>query len=241
VLEKTKFAMGLAILENAAEQTALIQAIEREELFDVEPKLLEQARHLMARLPFDELDVLVIGEMGKNYSGAGIDPNVIGRLYIVGQPEFEKPRINRIVVLDLSLESHGNAAGIGLADFTTDRLVAAIDREPFLTNSLVSTFVERSKIPLSFPSDREAIQAAIDTCWQVDAAKLRLVVIPNTLELTELWASPALLEQPPHSVGVDSKLRPLPFDAQGNLVQEQLFAHSVRTRRGQARAGSSGI
>ena len=227
VLEKTKFACGLAILENAAEQTAKIQVVEREELFDVEPRLLDEARHLMGRLPFDSLDVLVIGEMGKNYSGAGIDPNVIGRLYIVGQPEPESPRINRIVVLDLSPESHGNAAGIGLADFATDRLVAAIERGPFLTNSIVSTFVERSKIPLPFPTDREAIQAAVDTCWQVDPARLRLAVIPNTLELTELWVSCALAERHsmPAHVQVEEAPRSLPFDDAGNLMQKQLFPH----------------
>ncbi|MBI3466764.1 MAG: DUF2088 domain-containing protein [Planctomycetes bacterium] len=233
ILEKTKFACGLAVLENAAEQTAKIKVVEREELFDVEPRLLDEARELMGRLPFDELDVLVIGEMGKNYSGAGIDPNVIGRLYIVGQPEPDKPRINRIVVLDLSPESHGNAAGIGLADFTTDRLVTAIERGPFLTNSIVSTFVERSKIPLAFPTDREAIQAAVDTCWQVDPARLRLAVVPNTLELTELWVSPALADRKgmPAHLHVEDSPRPLPFDDDGNLVQKQLFPHSVGGRR----------
>jgi hypothetical protein len=223
----------LAILENAAEQTAKVQLVEREELFDVEPRLLEEARKLMGRLPFDQLDVLVIGEMGKNYSGAGIDPNVIGRLYIVGQPEPETPRINRIVVLDLSSESHGNAAGIGLADFTTDRLVASIDRGPFLTNSIVSTFVERSKIPLAYATDREAIQAAIDTCWQVDPTKLRVALIPNTLELTDLWVSPALVDRHvlPKHVVVQSDAIEFPFDAAGNLRQEDLFPHSLRGRR----------
>jgi hypothetical protein len=233
ILQKTKFACGLAILENAAEQTAKVQVVEREELFEIEPRLLDEARALMGRLPFDELDVLVVGEMGKNYSGAGIDPNVIGRLYIVGQPEPETPRINRIVVLDLSPESHGNAAGIGLADFTTDRLVASIDRVPFLTNSIVSTFVERSKIPLSYASDREVIQAAIDTCWQVDPARLRMAVIPNTLELAELWGSGPLVEASRvHGfLEVQSGLQPLAFDSVGNLQQERMFPHSVRGRR----------
>lgn len=234
ILEKTKFACGVAILENAAEQTAKIQLVEREDLWDVEPRLLDEAQQLMGRLPFDELDVLVIGEMGKNYSGAGIDPNVIGRLYIVGQPEPETPRINRIVVLDLSPESHGNAAGIGLADFTTDRLIASIDRAPFLTNSIVSTFVERSKIPLAYPTDREAIQAAIDTCWQTDPAKLRLAVIPNTLELTELWVSPTLSSPGtlPKHCAIKSEANPMSFGANGDLQQEDLFTHSVRGRRG---------
>jgi hypothetical protein len=240
ILAKTRFACGIAILENAAEQTAKIQVVEREDLLDVEPGLLDEARELMGRLPFDQLDVLVIGEMGKNYSGAGIDPNVIGRLYIVGQPEFDRPRINRIVVLDLSPESHGNAAGIGLADYTTDRLVAAIDRGPFLTNSLVSTFVERSKIPLAFATDREAIQAAIDTSWQVDREELRMAVIPNTLELSELWVSPALAQSGrlPQPVHVQSELRPLALDPSGNLIQEKLFPHSLRSRRFHARSAS---
>ena len=138
-----------------------------------------------------------------------------------------------VVVLDLSPESHGNAAGIGLADYTTDRLVRSIDRAPFLTNSIVSTFVERSKIPLAFPTDREAIQAALDTCWRVEPRELRLALIPNTLELTDLWVSPALAqpgELPPH-VELRSEPRAIQFDAAGNLRQQDLFPHSVRGRR----------
>jgi hypothetical protein len=136
VLEKTPFAAGLAVLENAREQTARLQVVEREEVLDVEPRLLEAARDLMGRLPFDQLDLLVIGEIGKNYSGAGIDPNVVGRLLIEGEREFESPRITRICALDLSPESHGNGTGVGIADLTTDRLLAAIDPVPFRMNNL---------------------------------------------------------------------------------------------------------
>ncbi len=93
IVEKTPFVGGLAVLENAREQTARLQVVDRDELFDVEPHLLEEARGLMGRLPFEQLDLLVIGEIGKNYSGAGIDPNVVGRLLIETQPEFESPRI----------------------------------------------------------------------------------------------------------------------------------------------------
>jgi hypothetical protein len=109
----------------------------------------------------------------------------------------------------------------------------SIDRGPFLTNSIVSTFVERSKIPLAFPTDREAIQAAIDTCWQVDAAKLRLAVVPNTLELTELWVSPALLDSSrlPKHVRADAAPREFPFDSAGNFPQDELFPQAVRARR----------
>src|SRR6516162_331132 len=136
VLEKTPFAAGLAILENAQEQTARLQVVDRDELFEVEPGLLEEARGLMGRLPFEQLDLLVIGEIGKNYSGAGIDPNVVGRLLLETQTETSSPSITRICCLDLAPESHGNGTGVGIADLTTDRLLAAIDPVPFRMNNL---------------------------------------------------------------------------------------------------------
>ena len=152
VLEKTPFAAGLAVLENAHEQTARLQVVDRDELMDVEPGLLIEARGLMGRLPFEQLDMLVIGEIGKNYSGAGIDPNVVGRLLMEVQPETYSPAITRIIALDLSPESHGNAVGVGIADLTTDRLLAAIDPKPFRMNTLTSCSLCRSKLPLILPN-----------------------------------------------------------------------------------------
>jgi hypothetical protein len=141
VLEKTPFAAGLAVLENANEQTGRLQLVERDELTDVEPRLLEEARKMMARLPFEQLDLLVIGEIGKNYSGAGIDPNVVGRLLIETQPETDLPSITRICCLDLSPESHGNGTGVGIADLTTERLLSSIDPVPFRMNNLTACFL----------------------------------------------------------------------------------------------------
>ncbi|HXG08906.1 MAG TPA: lactate racemase domain-containing protein [Gemmataceae bacterium] len=234
VLEKTRFVAGLAVLENAREETALVKAVDRDDLLEEEPQLLEQARQLMGRLPFEQLDLLVIGEIGKNYSGAGIDPNVVGRFFMECQPEFTSPRITRICALDLSPESHGNATGIGLADLTTDRLLAAIDPVPFRMNSLTACFLLRSKLPLSFPTDRECIEAGLQTCWQPHREAVRLAVIPNTLELAELWVSPALAEEATRNPYLEvGGLQPLPFDAAGNLKQEELFPHSVRGRRAQ--------
>ena len=103
------------------EQTARIVAVEPEDLLEVEPRLLDEARDLMARLPFDQIDVLVVGELGKNYSGTGLDPNVIGRQRVETMPDLPRPVITRLAVLDLSVETRGNALGIGLADLTTDR------------------------------------------------------------------------------------------------------------------------
>jgi hypothetical protein len=226
----------LAILENANEETAELRVIDRDELLDVEPGLLTRARDLMGKIPFEELDVLVVGEIGKNYSGAGIDPNVVGRLLIEAAPELEtnKPKITRICCLELSPESHGNGTGVGIADLTTDRLLAGIDQAPFRMNNLTARFLWRSKLPISFPTDRECIEQAVETCWQPIPEKLRLAVIPNTLEVAELWVSKALVDvavlKPRLAVSRDA--RPLPFDAGGNLLQERLFPHSVRSRRG---------
>src|SRR5262249_40354668 len=163
-----------------------------------------------------------------NYSGAGIDPNVVGRLLIEGEPDFETPKITRICCLDLSPESHGNGTGVGIADLTTERLLAAIDPVPFPMNNLTACFLWRSKLPLAFPSDRECIESGIATCWQPKAEALRVAVIPNTLELAELWASPALVEEArrhPH-LEVAGPARPLLFDYKGDLEQEKLFPHS---------------
>jgi hypothetical protein len=238
ILEQTRFLAGLAILENAREETALLRVVDRDALLDEEPQLLEQAKDLMGRLPFAQLDLLVIGEIGKNYSGAGIDPNVVGRRLIEGQPEFESPRITRICALDLSPESHGNGTGVGIADLTTDRLLAQIDPVPFRLNNLTACFLWRSKLPFSFPTDRECIHTGLATCWQPNPQAVRMVVIPNTLELTELWASPPLVEEArtrPHLV-VEGDVRPLPFDVLGSLEQERLFPRSVRGRRSKVQA-----
>ena len=195
LVQNTRFALGLAILENAHDVPAEIVPLEPETLLDVEPKLLEKARGLMGRLPFDQIDVLIVGELGKNYSGAGMDPNVIGRLMVETQGDFEKPLVTRLAVLDVSDESHGNIVGVGFADLTTERLVSRMDPEPFRINVLTSCFLERARIPITLPTDREVIEKALETCWRIDASQARMVVIPNTLELETLWVSPPLEQE----------------------------------------------
>lgn len=233
LLEKTRFAAGLAVVENAREETALVRCLDREDVLDEEPRLLDKAREWMGRLPFEQLDLLVVGEMGKNYSGAGIDPNVVGRLLIEGEPEPAAPRITRICVLDLSPESHGNGTGVGIADLTTERLLAAINPGPTWLNILTSCCLWRSKLPFGLPTDRACIELGLDTCWQPDASAVRMVVIPNTLETTDLWVSPALAAEVRQRKALEvlDGTRPLPFDAAGNLNQALLFPHSVRGRR----------
>jgi Lactate racemase N-terminal domain len=233
LIKNTKFALGLAILENADDLPAEIVAVEPETAFDVEPALLERARGLMARLPFDRIDVLIVGELGKNYSGAGMDPNVIGRQMVETQPDLDRPVITRLAVLDASAESHGNLVGIGFADLATERLVAKIDPEPFRVNILTSCCLERARIPITLPTDRDVFEAALRTCWRIDPSEARLVIIPNTLELNTLWVTPPLKDEVrahPH-LTLETDDRPIPFSADGTLDQESLFPRSVRGRR----------
>ena len=233
LVERTKFALGVAIIENADDVPAEIAAVTPETIFDVEPRLLDRARELMGRLPFDQIDVLVVGELGKNYSGAGMDPNVLGRLLIETQPDLPRPVVTRLAVLDVSDESHGNAVGVGFADLTTDRLLARLDPVPFRINVLTACFLERARLPISLPTDREVFEVALQTCWQIDPTEARLVVIPNTLELTTLWASPAFeaeVAAHPH-LARETDYAPFPLLADGRLDQERLFPESVRGRR----------
>jgi hypothetical protein len=233
LLEKTRVVLGVAIIENAREQTARIVAVEPEDLLEVEPRLLDESRELMARLPFDQIDVLVVGELGKNYSGTGMDPNVIGRQRVETMPDLPRPIITRLAVLDVSEEARGNAVGIGLADLTTERLVRQIDPTPMQVNSMTSNFLTRARVPLSLPTDRDVIAACLETCWRTVSAQARMVLIPNTLELTTLWVTrpfAAEVEADPE-LKFETDFLPIPLDGQGGLLQEQLFPQSVRGRR----------
>ncbi len=233
LLQRTPVALGLALLENADEHLSRVVAVEPEELLAVEPRLLAEARTLMARLPFDQIDVLLIGELGKNYSGTGLDPNVIGRQRVETMPDLPRPVVTRLAVLDLSLETRGNALGIGLADLTTDRLVAAIDPVPMRVNSMTSNFLTRARVPISLSTDEAVLAACLDTCWRIDPADARLVIIPNTLELTHLWVTAPLLADVDgdSNLVVETDLQPIPIGYDGSIDQEALFPASIRARR----------
>ena len=148
----------------------------------------------MPRLPIDEVDVLVIDRMGKNISGVGIDPNVTGRIGVNGQPDAEAPRIERIAVCDLTDETHGNARR-RLGDVITRRLLAKIDREATYANVITSGFLERGKIPIVADNVREACEVAVRSCGRAAEGRLRILRILDTLNLEEVYASPAVLEE----------------------------------------------
>ncbi|MCU0491896.1 MAG: nickel-dependent lactate racemase [Chloroflexaceae bacterium] len=198
VVERGRVLAGLAMLEDAREQTAELVALPPDEIGGGgEAALLERSKAMMARLPFDELEVLVVDEIGKNISGTGMDTNVIGRLRISGEAEPAAPRISVIVALDVSSASHGNANGVGLADLIPARLAQKIDFAAMYINNLTSGLIglRKGALPIVLPTPRDTVAMALKVCGQPDLAAIRLVRIPNTLLLEELLVSAALLPE----------------------------------------------
>jgi hypothetical protein len=193
-MERLPVLYGIAIVENASEQTALLAGLEPEQFYEREQELLKTARSLMPRLPFENLDLLVVRLMGKCFSGTGMDTNIIGRLRIQGEPEPEHPSIKRIAVLDLDGRSKGNALGVGLADFTTDRLLAKVDWTATYLNVLSTTFVIRAMAPMHFATDEEVLSAALKSLGGEEQEAARVLLIDNTLDLSRIEFSAALLE-----------------------------------------------
>ncbi|WP_307343182.1 lactate racemase domain-containing protein [Caldalkalibacillus uzonensis] len=195
-IENSKILMGLAIVENAYEDTVDVVGVTRDEWHDKEEELLKQAKAMMPSLPVDDIDLLIIEEMGKIYSGTGMDPNIIGRWRMNGLPEPEVPNIKRIVVLDLAHQSFGNAMGVGLADFTTRKLFDKIDLHATYTNALTSTNLQRAMIPLIYPTEKDSIETAIKSLGsEVNYASLKVVQIPNTLHLKHVLVSKPVLKE----------------------------------------------
>jgi hypothetical protein len=204
---------GIAVIENQRDETAELHVLGADDFFTREPELLERARRLTLSLPFDEIDCLVVDEMGKDISGAGLDTNVIGRMNPRCGAAAERPRITRIVVRDLTAASHGNAIGIGMADFTTTRLLAAVDREATAVNCITSMGPEDARLPIGFERDVEAVEAAYATSGAASTAEFSLVWIHNTLALEELLVSTALLPVVAGDPSLEILGEPFPFPA----------------------------
>jgi len=217
VIARAPIALGIATLENGLEDTAEVHAFEPEQIEDGEKRLLRRNKRLLPRLPFDEIDVLIVERMGKEISGTGMDTNVLGRIKIPGEKDPAYPRVQTVIVLDLTEASHGNAIGIGLADLTVRRLVDKIDREATYVNGITSGFLERGKIPITLPTDRDAIETAFSRLSPVQRARPRVARIVDTLHLAEFEASPALVEEARRPLEVLGPPRPLRFDALGAL------------------------
>ncbi|HCL79159.1 MAG TPA: hypothetical protein DIC53_04235 [Synergistaceae bacterium] len=209
------FAVGT--LENAYHETARIEVLPASAIEAREPELLEEAWRLYPKIFFDQLDVLVVDEIGKDISGTGFDTNVLGRYhtpYASGGPN-----ITRIAVLDITDASHGNGNGLGILDMTTRRAYEKFDFEQSYPNSLTSTVPLSVKIPMVLKNDRQAIQAAIKTCNVEDWSGVRMARIKNTVHLSEMEVSENLSDEVRRHRNMEVAGGPydLPFDGKGNL------------------------
>jgi hypothetical protein len=222
LIQKCPFLFGVCLLENQTHETARVKIAPAKELEAVESKLLETARAWLPTLPLDEIDLLIVDEMGKDISGEGIDPCVVGRDVCAYGAKRPWPKITRIFVRDLTVGSEGSALGMAQADFTTQRLVDKIDFDATLVNSITACAPEAMKIPLAFKTDREVIATALKTLRPYDLTDLRIVHIKNTLELTRLMVSVGCLEFLKKNRGliIDAKDMELAFDDSGNLISD---------------------
>jgi hypothetical protein len=230
VLKSGKILGGLAILEDAYHNTAQLTAVPVADMERKEEQLLALAKSWMARIPAD-LDVLIVDEIGKDISGAGMDTKVVNR-GSQGQynPWPNTPRIERIFVRGLSGNTYGNAVGVGLADVVTDRLVEAIDSNPMYINSVTSSTLPPARIPIHYATDRRCLETLMPTVGRLDMKEVRMGWIHNTLELTPIVLSENLrseIEADPLLQIVEGPLE-LEFDDTGNL-QSILSAQAVAT------------
>lgn len=220
ILKRAPVIGGIGIVENAEEQTAIIKGIPFEEIFEEERNLLIEAKKLMPKLPIESADLCIVAEMGKNFSGTGMDTNIIGRLRIQGIPEPASPHFTYLGVLSLSEPSHGNATGIGLADFTTQRMAKSIDSKTTYLNCLTSGFVIRAAVPMTFRTDQELVEGALQALKFDGNCGLRLIFIKNTLHIDHLWVSQAIYDELKTNEDIEliEKLPSIPFDSEGNWI-----------------------
>jgi hypothetical protein len=223
IVASGKIAGGLAILENAYHETAKVAAVGVAGFFDEEKALLEEARRLMGRLPLDEIDVLFCDRMGKNISGAGLDTNIIGR-GVYGYVQMEPwqkgmPRICRIVVSNLSDESDGNAVGMGMVEFVTERFAARVNHRITALNAITACSPMGARTPVVLPNDCEALSVALSTCKRRPGGPL-VVYIRDTLELERVYLSEACLPliEGREEIEVLSAPAPMRIDGGGYVV-----------------------
>ena len=225
VLSKCNVVAGVAIVENGYDETARIEAVHPADFEEREKELLVLSKELIAGLPFPQVDVLLIDQIGKNISGTGMDTNVIGRKYSdhSAAPD-EWPKVRQIVVRGLTYETHGNACGIGIAEFCKTRLVEQMDMHITRTNALTGGHGTAAMIPLDYQSDREILDHALASVGLTPPDKAKLLWIRDTLELAEVECSAAYLDEARERDDLEilSELRPLPLDTEGNLCDDHM-------------------
>lgn len=221
-LAKAPIAFGLGIVENAYDEVALLEGIAPQQFEEREEQLLLAARKMLPQLPLRQADLLIVDEIGKNISGSGMDTNVVGRkrAFRLQGSSGDQPQMRLIFVRDLSSRTHGNACGIGLADFTTQRLVNATNYKATVINSLTAGYPEAAFIPVHFETDREVLEAALAITGTRAPHEARVMHIHNTLHLEVLDVSEACLAQihPETPIEILGSPAPLSFDSAGNLA-----------------------
>lgn len=219
VFEHSHILFGVALIENAYDETCRIEAIPAERIFDEEPALLQYAKERMPRILFPETDVLIVQEIGKNFSGSGMDPNVTGTF---GTPYASGGiKKQRVAVLDLSPESHGNFIGLGKADVTTKRAFEKLDTNSTYFNMITSTVLEVGKIPMVLQTDKMALQTVVKTLTGVDRDQIRIVYLKNTLSLDTIMISEAMLKEAESREDIEILEEPhlLRFDEEDTLIE----------------------
>lgn len=221
VLQSEKVLFGVGIVENSLNQTSKIGVLRPHELEEKEKELLLEAKRLATRLPFEDIDVLIIDEMGKDVSGTGFDTKVVGRILmplVVSEPD--SPRVKRIVVCDLTKDTEGNADGVGIADFVTQRLVDKIDLNALYINAIAGAEPEHAKIPLTLKNDQEAIEVAIGSVGIIPQEELKIMRIKNTMRLSEVEVSEAYRNEilKREDLEIVEEAKSMEFDKNGNLI-----------------------
>ncbi|MBW1696234.1 MAG: DUF2088 domain-containing protein [Deltaproteobacteria bacterium] len=207
ILEKAPVLCGIAVLENAKGGTQDIQLAMPESFVEIDQRLLKEAWKLFPKIPVDDLDILIVDEIGKDISGGGMDPNVIGFWRRDGGPR--EPDYRTLIVLDITAPSHGNAMGIGWADLTTRRVKDQIDYSAMYMNAITSGVFRAARVPIALENDRAAIETALSKL--PEPAKARMVRIKNTLDLETFWASKALLPELREREGINAGVDPVAF------------------------------
>lgn len=219
IMSRKNVLLGVAMVENAADETAIIEAVPGDQIFDREPVLQAKAKEMMARLQFDEIDVLIVEKIGKNISGSGMDPNITGRNCRFVEWNM-KPMVKKIAVLGLTPETHGNATGVGGADVITMRLYKELDIGKTYANVITSTYLDGAAIPIIMNTDQDAIRLAVKTVVRVKPEDTKIVRIANTLEVMDIHVSEPMLpfiQANPSMFEIVGELEPFKFDAKGTL------------------------
>ena len=221
VLKKCKVLCGVAIVENAYDETGQIEAVLPEQFYEREKSLLAQAKEWLPRLPFPEVDLLIIDRIGKNISGTGMDANIVGRKFNDhAGTDLDAARCKRILIRGLTEQTHGNACGIGLCEFTTQSVVDAIDMEATRVNCITAGHPTAAMIPITYATDREAIEAALQTVGLTPPEQARVVHITDTLHLETVSISEIHVPEIADRQDLQQMGEPaaMAFDSAGNLI-----------------------